>query len=230
MTLSHMTKLEEATKSPIISYELEERKGGAEQSRVCVAMAEIAHKPHVLLFPFPTLGHINPMTLLAAHLASSGGLDITLIHTARTLSLLQHKKLDNLSSGIRVEVIEDLLTAIDGKGVPLSPSVVHFMDSIPLLKERLEELLQRLMAGKDGGRLPPCCIISDTFLPWTQDVATKFNLPRIEFWSSSVTCYAMGCYIPQLISKGYLPVKPGTAFITPASSKFYSFLEVGHYL
>ena len=183
-------------------------------------MAEISHKPHVLLFPFPTVGHINPMSLLADHLVASGDVDITLIHTTRTLAFLQQQQKNvsimeaSLSNGIKIEVIEDLLDAVEDKSVPLSPSVVLFIDSIPHLKMKLEELLHRLTKSileKDRGYHPPCCIISDSFLPWTQDVANKFNIPRIEFWSSSVTVYAMGFHIPQLLDKGYLPVKPGAS-------------------
>ena len=175
-------------------------------------------KPHVLMFPFPALGHINPMGLLAAHLASSGDLDITLIYAATTMSLFDNST-NNLTSatlgqGIKIEVIQVLLDPMD-KSAPISPSLEMFVDSFPILMMKLEELLHKLSnvcEDKDGAShaLPPCCIISNSFLTWTQDVANKFNIPRIEFWASSVTTYAMGSYVPRLLANGQLPVKPGS--------------------
>ena len=177
-------------------------------------------KSHVLMFPFPTLGHINPMVLLATHLASSGDLDITLIYTARTMALFDNITNNltraTLSQGIKIEVFQDLLDPMD-KSAPISPSLEMFVDSFPLLMVKLEELLHKLCnvcetkEGAASHALPPCCIISNSFLNWTQDVANKFNIPRIEFWPSSVTAYAMGSYVPRLLANGQLPVKPGSS-------------------
>ena len=175
-------------------------------------------KPHVLMFPFPALGHINPMGLLATHLASSGDLDITLIYAATTMSLFDNST-NNLTSatlgqGIKIEVIQDLPDPMD-KSAPITPSFQMFVESSSLLMLKLEELLHKLFnvgESKDSAAhaLPPCCIISNSFLTWTQDVANKFNIPRIEFWASSVTTYAMGSYAPRLLANGQLPVKPGS--------------------
>lgn len=165
-------------------------------------------KPHAVVFPFPTQGHINPMMLLANQLLAAD-ITVTFVHSARSFSMLQKSKSTIIESqerspDIRFEVLPDAVSA-DDKENPVSPSVALFLSSIPVMKEKLEEAIQRLLEEAH----PPSCIISDSFLPWTQDVANKFSIPRIEFWTSSVTVYSMGYYIPQLLSRGYLPVQPG---------------------
>lgn len=65
------------------------------------------------------------------------------------------------------------------------------------------------MAFKEkGSGLPPISrIISDTFVPWTQDLADKSGLPRVDFWTSTATVYSMGAHLSELISRGHLPLK-----------------------
>ncbi|KAH7278839.1 hypothetical protein KP509_38G058600 [Ceratopteris richardii] len=176
-------------------------------------------EPHAVVFPFPTQGHINPLSLLAKRLLN-GGINVTFVHTARTFRMLQQRNQIELSrkdsedpgnyasckgAKLRMEVLPDEVST-DDASAPVSPSVVLFISSIPLLRVHLQCFLQRLL---DEGR-PASCIISDTFLPWTQDVANSFNIPRIEFWSSTAMVYSMGFSIPNLLRHGYLPVPSGT--------------------
>ncbi|KAI5068124.1 hypothetical protein GOP47_0016469 [Adiantum capillus-veneris] len=175
-------------------------------------------KPHAVVFPFPTQGHINPLMLLAERLLDSG-ISVTFVHTARTSSMLQKSQQNPLSyegadqglhescpdAELYIEVLPDAVSA-DNRSTPVSPSVALFMSSIPVMRTHFESLILRL---REVGR-PPSCIIGDSFLPWIQDVADHFNIPRIEFWSSTATVYSMGFCIPSLLSNGYLPVPSGT--------------------
>ncbi|MCO5597471.1 hypothetical protein L7F22_051549 [Adiantum nelumboides] len=174
--------------------------------------------PHAVVFPFPTQGHINPLMLLAKRLLNAG-ISVTFVHTARTFSMLQKSlqnplNQDDVDQGLHgscsdaklnIEVLPDEV-ATDTKGSPVSPSVVLFISSIPAMRAHFESLIYRLREC----RRPPSCIIADSFLPWVQDVADHFNIPRIEFWSSTATSYSMGFCIPSLLSNGFLPMQPGT--------------------
>jgi hypothetical protein len=65
------------------------------------------------------------------------------------------------------------------------------------------------MRGSAAAGRPVSCLVSDSFVPWTQDVADAFRVPRLEFWSSSAAVYSMGYHIPELIRDGYLPIQQG---------------------
>lgn len=52
----------------------------------------------------------------------------------------------------------------------------------------LEQLLQSSMATSS----PIRCIISDFFLPWLQDLASKFDIPRVLLWTSNATAFYIG--------------------------------------
>ncbi|KAH7284408.1 hypothetical protein KP509_34G053500 [Ceratopteris richardii] len=174
--------------------------------------------PHAVVFPFPTQGHINPLSFLAKLLLDAG-IDVTFVHSQTTYSMLQKRLQTELvteeescdrssarsrrSSNLYVEVIQDDVPT-NNDGTRVGSSLALFMSSIPTMQKNFESLLQRLM--NDGRR--PSCIISDSFLPWTQDVAAQFRIPRIEFWSSTATVYSMGFSIPKLLSEGHVPLPP----------------------
>ncbi|KAH7445131.1 hypothetical protein KP509_02G108500 [Ceratopteris richardii] len=254
-------------------------------------------KPHVLVFPIPLQGHINPMMTLSRNLHNSG-IEVTFLLTERSLSRIYmsntrmcnihnnssnspqttsyHMKEDsaiqkialnyelhhqhpstnrthlqyNISNKdektvievgnifnnlcihgernhnsvrndatldgcidaytrhatpvIQFETLPDSVFPLD-QSTSVSDSALIFLESMPLIRRKMEEILESLQ--RKGH--PVTCIISDSFVPWTQDVANKFGIPRIEFWSSSARVYSMGYHIPQLISEGYLPVPPG---------------------
>ncbi|KAI5061073.1 hypothetical protein GOP47_0023578 [Adiantum capillus-veneris] len=109
-------------------------------------------------------------------------------------------------SPIEFETLPDSsMSGTDDQSLAMSAAVLRFLDSMSLVRRKVEEILE----GLDEKGEPATCIVSDSFVPWTQDVADKFGIPRIEFWSSSATVYSMGYHIPCLIDGGYLPVQPG---------------------
>lgn len=144
----------------------------------------------MLLFPFPTQGHLTPVVSLATQLAEAGIL-VTLIHTPSNFALLRHVPHPRM----RLEVIpihhhDPNPFAIFERNVDASSSALHSL--IISINPHVS------------------CLISDSFMPWTLDVAHKLGIPRIEFWTSSVSGYCLGYHLPQIVAKGYLPFKPGT--------------------
>lgn len=164
-------------------------------------------KVHALLIPFPAEGHINGLLRLAQAL-SANGVTITFGYPARSHALatrrLKNPNSPLVHSSIRIEVLADgLPTAEDKAPTPEE----QFMTSIPILKHAVKLLINQLTDTSGSNSVPICCIISDSFVPWTQDMADEAGLPRVEFWTSSASVYSMGYHLPQLISRGHLPVK-----------------------
>ena len=65
-------------------------------------------------------------------------------------------------------------------------------------------------------RPPISCLISDTFMPWTLDLARDMGIPRVEMWTASATAYIFGSSILPLISKGLLPFIEGPLSLSPS--------------
>ncbi|KAI5063115.1 hypothetical protein GOP47_0021662 [Adiantum capillus-veneris] len=174
---------------------------------------------HALLVPFPLEGHINGLLRLAHALAAHQGLFITFAYPARLYSLAHSRNKIPLAdsssrcNNLRIKVIPDGLPT-EAEVVPsvneLMAAVFVFQSGIETLLDRQHSSQQQLDHDVVGMQPPPiACIISDTFVPWTQDLANKAKLPRVEFWTSTAAVYAMGTFLPELISKGHLPVKHG---------------------
>lgn len=165
----------------------------------------MAGTAHVIVFPLPAQGHINPLSCLADYLVSSG-LTVTLVHTSRSFSLLSRSVHDDASSSRnnpRIEVIPDAMPALDTQRL----SRDYILASFPLMEQGLDALLQKLVHEQ---HCPPSCIVTDSFLPWTRKLAQKYGIPRIEVWTTSAALYCIGMQIPELIAKGYLPMQSGS--------------------
>ncbi|KAI5056186.1 hypothetical protein GOP47_0029707 [Adiantum capillus-veneris] len=157
------------------------------QQQQLTASTGVEH--HVVVFPWPEQGHINPAMSLALHLAASGIL-VTFVHTQRTYASLLHS-LDQQHSPIpnlRVEVVPDV-----------DPLWSH-----PAATERaLDLLLSSLMSCHPA----PSCLLVDTFFgPWSHALAARHGLACVEIWIAAVCAFTIGIYIPELIARGFLPI------------------------
>eukprot|EP00249_Psilotum_nudum_P027458 c35153_g1_i1 orf=2-697(+) len=63
-----------------------------------------------------------------------------------------------------------------------------------------QPVLESMLKNHACEALPLSCIISDTFLPWTQDLADKLGIPRVLFSSTGATFFRVG----YLLSTGKL--------------------------
>ncbi|KAI5056520.1 hypothetical protein GOP47_0028338 [Adiantum capillus-veneris] len=95
--------------------------------------------------------------------------------------------------------LDDGLPAND----PHNPVDMAFIRSVESLDGPLEQLLLSISHNLS---LPPItCIISDSFLPWTFDVALKWGLPRVLFWTMSMATCCAFTSTSKLIAGGYDP-------------------------
>jgi len=144
---------------------------------------------HLVLFPAPLQGHINPMLQLA-NILHSKGFSITIIHThfnSPTKSKHPHFTFLPISDG-------------------LSKTEASTEDIIPLLTQLntncvapFRDCLAGLLA--DG---PIACLITDALYHFSQSVADGFGLPRIVLRTSSISSFLVFAAMTVMKEK-YLP-------------------------
>ena len=182
----------------------------------CPAIAAPApREPHVLLFPYPSHGHLNPLLDLDKRLSGSGILCTLALtpfyHAAHSTSTPHLKLLLFAALPLPADIHDNFLSSTQS---PDSFEIVatRFVDPLRalILSYARHDIYASSDEHHDTLRLPPIsCLISDSFMPWTVDLAAELGIPRVEMWTASVNCYAFGFYLPQLVSKGLIPFKEG---------------------
>ncbi|KAK0589044.1 hypothetical protein LWI29_008872 [Acer saccharum] len=138
-------------------------------------------KAHVLIFPYPVQGHINPMLQFAKRLFFKG-VKSTLVTTIY-LSKSMHA---DPSSSVAIETISD---GFDEGGSKQAGSTEVYLASLQLTGS---ETMAKLIGKFDGTDHPVTAIVYDGFLPWVLDVAKKFQLLGVVFFTQ--TCAVSSIY------------------------------------
>ncbi|KAL2933329.1 UDP-glycosyltransferase 73C3, partial [Bienertia sinuspersici] len=153
-------------------------------------MEYIEAQLHIIVIPLMSQSHLIPMIDLSKLLAQRG-LIVTIIATP--LNALRHKQtIDQaIHSGLQIKLVT-LPFPSNEAGLPQG---CENLDSLPspdlqskfliasnLLQAPLESYLEKV-----GPR--PSCIISS--LPWTTDVAHKFDIPRFAY--QGISCFTLLC-------------------------------------
>ncbi|KAK9704590.1 hypothetical protein K7432_010097 [Basidiobolus ranarum] len=137
----------------------------------------ITSRPHVIIFPYPALGHITPALHLASALFST--FDITFVTTtfylARTQQILA-KDHSQLISDVNVVGLSEGLPGGEGSTDNL-PRLAEATEG-PVLSQGFDNLVVELLEKKQL-----IAIITDTFLGWVQDIANRYSLPRFLFYT-----------------------------------------------
>ncbi|XP_031737774.1 UDP-glycosyltransferase 73C2 isoform X2 [Cucumis sativus] len=138
--------------------------------------------PHFLLFPVMAQGHQIPMAELAK-LLSQSGVKTTLITTpqnaTRIQSLLSQSPLTQIIQLPFPSHQQHLLQNCENfDSLPSLHLLPQFLTATSFLYSEIEHLFPQLSPK-------PCCIVSDMALPWTIQIAHKFNVPRLVFYSLS---------------------------------------------
>nr|ACN39829.1 unknown [Picea sitchensis] len=158
-------------------------------------MARNPEHLHALVFPYPTQGHITPMMQFAKKLASKGVI-VTFLTThhrhqqitkAHTLSAEQDDPIEQEARKLGL----DISSAQISDGLPLdfdrSARFNDFMRSVDNMGGELEQLLHNL--NKTGPAVS--CVIADTILPWSFEIAKKLGIPWISFWTQPTVLYSI---------------------------------------
>ncbi|KAL5991639.1 hypothetical protein ACLOJK_012548 [Asimina triloba] len=134
-----------------------------------------APHPHVVVFPLPYQGHVNPMLQLATFLHSRG-FSITVFHTrfnSPNPSNFPHFIFEPIPDGITEDLLskEDPITIVD---------IINDTCRRPF-HDRFSQIATH---GPNG---PVTCIITDVMLYFPQAIADGLQLPRLALCTSAAT-------------------------------------------
>ncbi|CAN1192607.1 UDP-glycosyltransferase 73E1 [Linum perenne] len=148
---------------------------------------------HFVLFPFMAQGHMIPMVDIAKLLASRGVM-VTIVTTPLNAARFEPSLNRSIEeSGLLIELVKLRFPCVEA-GLPegcencdMLPSIVYMG---PMLKAATM-MEPHVMALFEGMAVRPTCIISDFCLPYTNNAAKKFNVPRITF--TGFSCFCLVC-------------------------------------
>lgn len=138
---------------------------------------------HVLMIPYPSQGHINPMLQFAKLLSTKGvrATMVTTIFISKTMHLLSSPLLPNF---IQFDTISD---GYDQGGFAQASSIPTYLSSMKATgSKNLRELIQKYKISD----YPIDCLVYDSFLPWVLEVAKEFSLLGAAFFTQmcAVNC------------------------------------------
>ncbi|KAJ4723651.1 Glycosyltransferase [Melia azedarach] len=153
-----------------------------------------ANKLHFALIPFMAPGHMIPMIDIAKLLAQRGVI-VTIFTTPVNAARFKPSLDRAIESGLQIQILQLQFPSVETTGLPkgcestdMMPSLglgSNFFAGVEFLREEIEKLFGEL-------KPKPNCIISDMCLPYTTEIAAKFNIPRIIF--HGVGCFCLMCY------------------------------------
>ncbi|CAN6322140.1 unnamed protein product [Urochloa humidicola] len=152
---------------------------------------------HVLLFPLPYQGHINPMFRLAG-LLHARGFAITVFHTHfNAPDPARHPEyrfvpVPDGTSGPAPVAIEDVVAHILSLTAACEAA----------FRDRLAAVLDEY--SRDDA---VACLVADAHLLPMVEVAKSLGVPTMALRTGSAACCACFIAYPMLFDKGYLPVK-----------------------
>lgn len=135
-------------------------------------------KTHILAFPFPAKGHINPM-LHFCNLLISKGLKVTMIYTASTMKSAKPKanndsiNTETISDGVTDSVIEDV--------------EAYFRQFRDVASQGLTNIIEKHQMSNN----PPVLVLYDSVMPWVLDVAQNLGLRGASFFTQSASVCAV---------------------------------------
>ncbi|XP_050157404.1 (R)-mandelonitrile beta-glucosyltransferase-like [Malus sylvestris] len=175
-----------------------------------MASISLRQKPHAVLVPFPSQGHINPLMQLAKVLHYKG-FHITFVHTEYNYRRLLKSRGSNSLDGLptfRFVTIPDGLPATDANATQDIPLLCDSTSKHCL--PHFRNLLKKLSSSPDSP--PITCIICDGVMSFTLDAAQELGLPAVFFWTPSACGFMGYVQFHRLIEKGLTPFKDESYF------------------
>lgn len=163
-------------------------------------------KPHAIFIPYPLQGHVIPSVHLAVKLASRG-LTVTFINTHSVHYQISraHPACEDIFADVRrSDPTLDIryTTLSDGLPVGFDRSLHHdqFMASLlHVFSAHVEEAVERIMwSGEEVS-----CLIADTFFVWPSEVARKFGLLYVSFWTEPAVVFSLYYHMHLLRKNGH---------------------------
>ncbi|KAB1212780.1 UDP-glycosyltransferase 89B1 [Morella rubra] len=144
---------------------------------------------HILVYPFPSSGHIIPLLDLTQRLLIRG-LTVTILVTPANLPLLDPYLSTHPSS------LKQLVLPAPGSAISCPPQK-RLVSIIRAIRDLHYPMLLQWFQSQSS---PPMTIVSDFFLGWTRHLASELGVPRIVFSPSGAFALSVGfsmCRDPQ---------------------------------
>ncbi|KAL2498837.1 UDP-glycosyltransferase 85A2 [Abeliophyllum distichum] len=162
-------------------------------------------KPHAVLVPYPSQGHVTPMMRLAK-LLHSRGFYITFVNTE-----FNHRRLIRSKGPDSVKGLPDFKFETIPDGMP--PSDEDATQEVPLLCDTTRKtcllpfkaLLSRLNSLPDAP--PVTCIISDGVMSFAIRAAEDMGIPEVQFWTASACSFIGYLHYREFLKRGITPFK-----------------------
>ncbi|KAF5175539.1 Glycosyltransferase [Thalictrum thalictroides] len=144
--------------------------------------------PHFVIFPFMSKGHTIPLLHLT-RLLSLRNIAVTIFTTQSNSPFIHH----TLTGSNNISVIElpfpekipDLPDGVENTDqLPSMSFFIPFAKATILLQPHFERILETL--------LPVNCMISDGFLGWTLESASKYGIPRLVSYGTNSYSMVVG--------------------------------------
>ncbi|KAL6294587.1 hypothetical protein ACE6H2_002729 [Prunus campanulata] len=142
------------------------------------------YRGHVVVLPYPSQGHINPLLQFAKRLASKG-VKATLATTSYTVNSI-------CVPNVGIEPISD---GFDQAGFAQAADEDTFLQSF---KTNGSRTLSQVLDKYQNSDFPVNCVVYDSFLPWALEVAKKHRIYGASFFTNSATLEDMPLLVPGL--------------------------------
>ncbi|KAB1212789.1 UDP-glycosyltransferase 89B1 [Morella rubra] len=136
---------------------------------------------HILVYPYPTSGHIIPLLDLTQRLLIRG-LTVTVLVTPDNLPLLE-PYLSTHPSSLKQLVLPARSPAIS------FPPLKRIVSNIRAFRDLHYPMLLQWFQSQSS---PPIAIVSDILLAWTRHLASELGVPRIVFCPCSAFALSVG--------------------------------------
>ncbi|KAE8727927.1 hypothetical protein F3Y22_tig00005154pilonHSYRG00066 [Hibiscus syriacus] len=142
--------------------------------------SENENQIHAMFFPYMAPGHMMPMVDMARIFAATGA-KVTIIITPMNALRIKNAIHRDVKSGrlITLEIISlpsaevGLPEGCENLVLASTPEMtMKLFDAIDLLQPKIRRLLSDYH---------PDCLVSDSLLTWTLDIANEFGIPRLAF-------------------------------------------------
>ncbi|KAH7423594.1 hypothetical protein KP509_12G062800 [Ceratopteris richardii] len=182
----------------------------------CTFVKESSHQqlPHLIVLSFPMQGHITPLFQLSHQLARAGPFRITFVVSDHTFSRLSHSSVaasatcpsyprrsdDATEPHIRIVSIPDGLPAHHER----DRSFFDQEQAMRGMQLPVQELLWKLQSDRESA---VHFIVSDVFVTWSREVANRFKLPLLSFYTANATSCSVLYHGKTLMEEGIIPFK-----------------------
>ena len=164
-----------------------------------VVVMEKGEDRHIIAFPFPSQGHINPQLQFSKRLIANG-IKVTLLTTLHVSRNLKFQ--GAYSDSVKIRVISD--------GSEDRQDIDTMRQTLDRFREKMTKNLENYFREVMDSSNPPRFIIYDSTMPWVLEVAKEFGLPRAPVYTQSCALNSINYHVLH----GHLKLPPDSPTIS----------------